>query len=86
MDGAAEYLSGRRSRAPDGLAPPPPQCLCTRLWNLRVSPGNVTHMSLNHSRSIYAGKGQKHNLTSQCVFFLRKEEGRLLPSGRNEEP
>ena len=72
--------SGERSRAPDRLAPPLPQCLLpSSLWNLRVSfQGNVTHMSLNHSRSICKGKGQEAQFdVAVRLFFLEGEESRL---------
>lgn len=59
---------------------PLPQCLLpSSLWNLRVSfQGNVTHMSLNHSRSICKGKGQEAQFdVAVRLFFLEGEESRL---------
>lgn len=50
--------------------PPPPLPPAKLLSNLRVSfQGNVTHMSLIHSRSICRGKGQEAELDVAVRLF-----------------
>lgn len=65
-------ISGKRSRPLDELKlpPPPPMPLPSSLSNLRVSfQGNVTHMSLIHSRSICKGKGQEAQVDVAVRLF-----------------
>lgn len=64
-------ISEKRWRALDVQEPPLPQCLLPSLLsNLRVSfQGNVTHMSLIHSRSLCKGKGQEAQVdVAVCLF------------------
>lgn len=78
--------SGKRSRALDGLERPshPPPCLLpSSLSNLSMSfQANVTHMSLNHSRSTCKGKGQEAQFDVAVRLFLLRRRVLALPTGR----
>lgn len=70
MGSAEEALEGSGCAA---TAPPPPMPLAKFAFELELSfQGNVTHMSLIHSRSICKGKGQEAqpDVTVPSFFFF----------------